>query len=195
MINPILIAMNIVKDTQHYKQQRRFRRQFIKEVIGQGKQIYRGYTKNKDKPWLDEVHHVLDNGVIVVINPFKKQLVTTKIARPAQIKAVYRLPHFDGIKNGKVQTHQANKPAPEYVLKKAQYHEDQKWNDDKTLPPKALWKAVRGLRQRDLGEALKPYNPSETNNGTQSYEYIYDPEHRKHPGGGFQKTEKGWSKA
>ena len=26
------------------------------------------------------------------------------------------------------------------------------------------------------------------------YEYIYDPDHKKHPGGGFQKTEKGWQK-
>ncbi len=26
------------------------------------------------------------------------------------------------------------------------------------------------------------------------YEYIYDPDHKKHPGGGYQKTEKGWSK-
>ena len=26
------------------------------------------------------------------------------------------------------------------------------------------------------------------------YEYIYDPEHRKHPGGGYQKTQKGWQK-
>lgn len=26
-------------------------------------------------------------------------------------------------------------------------------------------------------------------------DYIYDPDHRKHPGGGYHKTEKGWSKA
>ena len=26
------------------------------------------------------------------------------------------------------------------------------------------------------------------------YEYIYDPDHKKHPGGGYQKTEKGWQK-
>jgi hypothetical protein len=26
------------------------------------------------------------------------------------------------------------------------------------------------------------------------YEYIYDPDHKKHPGGGYTKTEKGWQK-
>jgi len=26
------------------------------------------------------------------------------------------------------------------------------------------------------------------------YEYIYDPDHKKHPGGGYIKTEKGWAK-
>lgn len=26
------------------------------------------------------------------------------------------------------------------------------------------------------------------------YHYIYDPEHKKHPGGGYVKTEKGWQK-
>lgn len=26
------------------------------------------------------------------------------------------------------------------------------------------------------------------------YHYIYDPDHKKHPGGGYQKTEKGWQK-
>ena len=25
-------------------------------------------------------------------------------------------------------------------------------------------------------------------------DYIYDPDHKKHPGGGYHKTEKGWSK-
>lgn len=25
------------------------------------------------------------------------------------------------------------------------------------------------------------------------YEYIYDPDHKKNPGGGFERTEKGWS--
>ena len=29
---------------------------------------------------------------------------------------------------------------------------------------------------------------------TGDYDYIYDPEHKKHPGGGYQKTEKGWQK-
>ncbi len=28
-----------------------------------------------------------------------------------------------------------------------------------------------------------------------SYDYVYDPEHKKNPGSGFTKTEKGWSKA
>ena len=27
-----------------------------------------------------------------------------------------------------------------------------------------------------------------------NYKYIYDPEHKKHPGGGYEKTEKGWQK-
>lgn len=26
------------------------------------------------------------------------------------------------------------------------------------------------------------------------YQYIYDPDHKKHPGGGYEKTEKGWQK-
>lgn len=27
-----------------------------------------------------------------------------------------------------------------------------------------------------------------------NYDYVYDPEHKKNPGSGFSKTEKGWSK-
>lgn len=35
---------------------------------------------------------------------------------------------------------------------------------------------------------------AETLTAGSDYHYIYDPEHKKHPGGGYQKTEKGWQK-
>lgn len=198
-MNPLEIVIKIAKDTKHYEGERQYREQFIQDVIGQGKEIYRGYTKNKDKPWLDEVHRVFDNGVIQVVNPVKdkelplekKPTVTKKIARPGQLRAVFSLPYYDGIVDGKIKTHQINRPVPDYVMKKAIYHQKQGWNKDENLPPKNLWKAVKGLRDRDLG--VQPIKNN--NHNTNDYQYIYDPDHKKHPGGGYQKTDKGWSKA
>ena len=200
MINLITTSIKIAKDTLHYEQDRQKREQFIHDVIGQGKEIYRGYMKNKDKPWLDEVHRVFDNGVIQVVNPSKnhhltleqKPTITKKIARPGQIQSVFRLPFYDGIENnGKIKTHEVNKRPPEYVMKKAIYHQQQGWNKDENLPPKNLCKAVKGLRDNALTKTVTKQN----NSSSKNYEYNYDPEHRHRPnGGGWEKTEKGWKK-
>lgn len=152
----INIAKNLIyssfQKTKHYNNDRKTRDDFIKEVIGFGKEIYRGFTSNKDRPWLQEVHRVFDTGIIVIVNPYRgmDKIVTTKIARPQQIRDVYELPEFirlDGkrpvLKNTKIS------PPPD-VIKKAIYYSKQGWNNDINIPPKSDWEQIKN--------DLKKYN-------------------------------------
>lgn len=142
-MNSIKIAMNITADyTKHYQMDRKYREEFIKEVIGgYGRLIYQGYTTNKQKPWLSEVHKVYDNGIIIIVNPYRgmDRIVTSKIARPGQIRAVYELPFFIKIENKKVITKNISRTPPSNVINKAVFYIQHQWNDDKNLPPKEDW--------------------------------------------------------
>lgn len=139
------IAMQIFADyTRHYNYDRKLRESFIQNVIGgYGREIYLGFTHNKQNSYLAEVHKVYDNGIIVVVNPYRgmDKIVTTKIARPGQLKAVYELPYYLGIdkRTKQVITKEIHKSIPSDVMKKAIFYSKQGWNNDDELPPIDEW--------------------------------------------------------
>ena len=128
--------------TLHYKTDRKLREEFIQEVIGgYGNLIYQGYTRNKINKWLSEIHKVYDNGIIVIVNPYRgmDRIVTSKIARPGQVRFVYSLPRFIKIENNKVITETNNENAPFEVIRLCMFYRESMWNDDLCLPDRAEW--------------------------------------------------------
>lgn len=69
------------------------------------------------------------------------KIVTTKIARPGQLKAVYELPYYIGIdkRTKQVITKDIHKSIPNDVMKKAIFYSKQGWNNDDELPPIDEW--------------------------------------------------------
>lgn len=129
-------------NTEHYQQERQFREDFIQEVIGgYGDILYQGYTLNKDRNWLSEVHRVYSNGIITIINPFrgKDRIVTTKIARPGQVRFVYSLPRFIKIENNRVITEDNNENAPFEIIRLCEFYLESMWNHDFFLPEREEW--------------------------------------------------------
>lgn len=129
-------------NTFHYETHRKLREEFIQEVIGgYGDIFYQGYTINKDRNWLSEVHRVHSNGIITIINPFrgKDRIVTTKIARPGQVRFVYSLPRFIKIENNRVITENSNENAPFEIMRLCMFYRESMWNDDLCLPDRVEW--------------------------------------------------------
>lgn len=129
-------------NTEHYQLERQFREDFIQEVIGgYGDILYQGYTLNKDRNWLSEVHRVHSNGIITIINPFrgKDRIVTTKIARPGQVRFVYSLPRFIKIENNRVITADNNESAPFEIIRLCEFYIESMWNNDCFLPERDEW--------------------------------------------------------
>ena len=129
-------------NTEHYQLERQFREDFIQEVIGgYGDILYQGYTLNKDRNWLSEVHRVHSNGIITIINPFrgKDRIVTTKIARPGQVRFVYSLPRFIKIENNRVITEANKENAPFEIIRLCEFYIESMWNRDDFLPERKEW--------------------------------------------------------
>ena len=134
-------------NTEHYQSERQFREDFIQEVIGgYGDILYQGYTLNKDRNWLSEVHRVHSNGIITIVNPFRgeNRIVTTKIARPGQVRFVYSLPRFIKIENNRVITETSNEYAPFEIIRLCEFYIESMWNHDVFLPKRDEWSSHRG---------------------------------------------------
>ena len=150
----INIAQNLIfssfQKTQHYNNDRKTRDDFIKEVIGFGNEIYRGFTSNKDRPWLQEVHRLYDTGIIVIVNPYRgmDKIVTTKIARPGQIRAIYELPEFVRLDGKRPILKSTKSSPPASVMKKAIYYSKQGWNNDTNIPPRSEWEQIKNDLKR-----------------------------------------------
>lgn len=73
--------------TEHYHNRKE--RQEAIEHMNPGKLVKGFIVENfhKNGP---EIHWIFDNGVILVVNEWTKKLVTTLIARPAQISRYFR---------------------------------------------------------------------------------------------------------
>lgn len=129
-------------DTFHYKTDRKLREEFIQEVIGgYGNLIHQGYTRNKFNKWLSEIHKVYDNGIIIVVNPYRgmDRIVTSKIARPMQMRAAVGLPYFVKIENKKVVTKESDTVIPEFTEILVSFYVSNGWNNDLNIPPKSDW--------------------------------------------------------
>ena len=130
-------------NTKHYENERKLRDSFIKDVIGPlGELVYQGYMLNKDRSYLAEIHMVYSSGIIKIVNPYRgmDKIVTTKIARPAQILQVFNLPYFVGFdKNNKILTANKNIMPSKDLLEKTKFYQQHGWNSDENLPPKNEW--------------------------------------------------------
>ena len=101
-----------MEKTSHYKNERSSREKFIRDVIGYGNVIEKFYWDrgHKDGP---EIHCITDTGIIIIYNAITNRLVTTLIARPAQINRYYE-------KEGRV--------APQSLLDLAAEHQEKGYN-------------------------------------------------------------------
>ena len=132
----------MVNDTFHYKSYRRLREEFIQNVLGgYGNLIHQGYTKNKFNQFLSEVHKVYDNGIIVVVNPHRgmDRIVTTKIARPKQLRDAIKFPLFIGIEDKKIIKEKSCSVLSELTLRPSYFYNARGWNEDVNLPERDEW--------------------------------------------------------
>lgn len=97
----------------HYDVERRKRREFIREHIGEGN-IVDSFVVDKGHPGGAELHSVTDTAVIIIHNLLTNKLITTLIARPEQLRKLY------GSQNRKV---------PSKILSLAYKHNIARYND------------------------------------------------------------------
>ena len=74
--------------TRHYNCERVERERFIEQTIGYGDVVDQFFWDkgHRDGP---EIHVITSTGIIMIYNALSKKLVTTLIARPAQIQRYY----------------------------------------------------------------------------------------------------------
>lgn len=98
---------------KHYKKKRYKRERFINKFLnGDGKVIDsfivdRGHVEGLER------HDVTENGIILVYNAESKKLVTKLIARPTQVKKLYK---------------DSGKEPPEWLLYLCKWHTDLNYN-------------------------------------------------------------------
>lgn len=98
--------------TKHYKNQRHYREYFIIKYITIG-EILISVTWDRGHPHGPEIHHVTDTGIIIIENAITHNLVTRYIARPNQIKRLYK---------------RINEEPPQDLLKLATIHQKKHYN-------------------------------------------------------------------
>lgn len=74
----------------HYRTERQERHAFIQEYIGEGS-IIDSFVVDRGHPGGAEVHSVTDTGIIIIHNQRTNKLITELIARPEQLRKLYRL--------------------------------------------------------------------------------------------------------
>ena len=99
--------------TAHYKNDRKDRIDFIKNVIGMGK-VADAFLVDKGHKNGAEIHTVTTNGIIIIWNYHTHKLITLLVARPQQIKRYYI---------------QYNKPIPMDIVNIAYEHYLKGWHN------------------------------------------------------------------
>lgn len=102
--------------TNHYKNKRYKRENFINKYIHNDGSVIDSFVVNRNHPSGEELHQITDNGIIIISNLESGALVTKLIARENQIKRYYE---------------DSNKTPPkEYkrVLELARWHESLGYN-------------------------------------------------------------------
>ena len=99
-------------NTFHYDYERNERKAVI-EHIGEGKPILIMHDIDKGHPNGKECHVITDTGIVFIYNENSKKLITTLIARPAQIQRYYTM---------------INEKAPAWLLTIAENHTALRYN-------------------------------------------------------------------
>lgn len=73
----------------HYSAERQKRRVFIQENIGEGT-IIDSFIVDRGHPKGAEIHSVTDTAIIIIHNQKTNKLITELIARPEQLRRLYR---------------------------------------------------------------------------------------------------------
>lgn len=74
----------------HYRTERQERHTFIQRYIGVGN-IIDSFVVDRGHPSGAEVHCVTDTGIIIIHNQRTNKIITELIARPEQLRKLYRL--------------------------------------------------------------------------------------------------------
>lgn len=77
-------------ESRHWNKDRKYRDDFIREVIGYGNVIHSEIVDRGHKNGA-EIHKITDTGLIIVYNQRTKKHVTTMVARVGQLKR-YSIP-------------------------------------------------------------------------------------------------------
>jgi hypothetical protein len=74
----------------HYRTERQGRHTFIQEYIGEGN-VIDSFVVDRGHPSGAEIHSVTDTGIIIIHNQRTNKIITELIARPEQLRKLYRL--------------------------------------------------------------------------------------------------------
>ena len=96
----------------HYSTERQERHAFIQETIGEGN-IIDSFVVDRGHPGGAEIHSVTDTAIIIIHNQRTHRLVTELIARPEQLRRLYRI---------------ENREVPKEVLSLAYKHNIARYN-------------------------------------------------------------------
>lgn len=73
----------------HYSVERQERRAFICKHIGEGN-VVDSFVVNRGHPGGAEIHSVTDTGIIIIHNQQTNKLITELVARPQQLRRLYK---------------------------------------------------------------------------------------------------------
>ena len=76
-------------NTAHNQNDRNERNRKIQTILGGYGKALASFIVDTQHPNGNELHTITDNGIVVIQNQRTKKLITTLIARPAQIKRYY----------------------------------------------------------------------------------------------------------
>lgn len=97
----------------HYNNDRQSRNTFINDKIGAG-EIVDSFVVDRGHPGGAEVHSVTDTAIIIIHNQKTNKLITELIARPEQIRRLYR---------------SAGKTPPKNIIELAYKHNRDRYNE------------------------------------------------------------------
>ena len=97
----------------HYNTERQGRDLFINDFIGVGK-IVDSFIVDRGHPGGAEIHSVTDTAIIIIHNQKTNKLITELIARPEQIRRLYR---------------SAGKTPPKKIIELAYKHNRDRYNE------------------------------------------------------------------
>ena len=99
--------------TIHFSNERKDRSKFIRDVLGFG-DVVDVFTVDRGHAGGEELHEVTDTGVVIIHSKRSSKIITAIIARPEQIKKLYK---------------RAGKRPPRWLLRIAYKNNMSKYNE------------------------------------------------------------------